>query len=162
MKIISMVFLKEKKFFRANGSFWAQKWRVIITLDQLSQFFSNFAQWKGSRGTWRLYQQFFWKNYLWHNWTIFRSKMTCSNFKFSILMYNVQTLSHTQLSHSVSHNIVSNSCPMGWSIKYMRLKGGRGGPAKSILARMGEGKVSAVSLHTPQFFCRFITKSKIT
>ena len=44
-----------------------------------------------------------------------------------------------QLYHEVIH-------------KVHMLERGRGGPAKSILARMGEGKGSAVSVHTPWSF----------
>ena len=31
---------------RANEPFWARKWHILITLDQLWDFFENFEEWK--------------------------------------------------------------------------------------------------------------------
>ena len=42
MKIVLMIFPK-KPLFGANGPFWAPRWCIIITLDQLQDFFKNFA-----------------------------------------------------------------------------------------------------------------------
>ena len=67
-------------------------------------------------------------------------------------MHNVQKLSHTQLSHTMSHSTLSQTV-VSWVIhKVHMLERGRGGPAKSIMARMGEGEGSAVSVHTPRSF----------
>ena len=38
----------QKKWFRAIRQFWVQKWRTIISLDHIEQFF-KIAQWKGQR-----------------------------------------------------------------------------------------------------------------
>ena len=124
------------------------------------------------------------KKFLHGKWVILGPKMTCCHnsgsaltvfFKFCTivslkklslaqlpvfqifsLMHNVQILPHAV----VSHNIVSNSCPIGSSIKYICWKGGG---AKSILARMGGGgRFNCKRTYTPQprFFCRFVTKVK--
>ena len=52
MEIILTFYLK-KISFEVNGSFWAQKWLVLITLDSMV-FLKNFAQWKESGGIWNI------------------------------------------------------------------------------------------------------------
>ena len=58
IKIILMVFQKKKSSFRVTGSFCAQKWCAVITLDPLQQFLLHFAQWQGLRGTWNSFNGF--------------------------------------------------------------------------------------------------------
>ena len=63
MEVILMAYPKQF-LFGANESFWFRTQNVtscLTTLDQLEGLFYNFAQWKGPRGTWQLYQWFFWK-----------------------------------------------------------------------------------------------------
>ena len=45
MKVILIVF-PENSCLEQIGHFWAQKWRVLITLDLLLRFFVDFAQWQ--------------------------------------------------------------------------------------------------------------------
>ena len=40
-------FSKKKKLFGTNGLFWAQKWRILITLDPLEEFFKILHNEKG-------------------------------------------------------------------------------------------------------------------
>ena len=63
MEVILMAYPKQF-LFGANESFWFRTQNVtscLTTLDQLEGLFYNFAQWKGPREAWQLYQWFFWK-----------------------------------------------------------------------------------------------------
>ena len=51
-----MVYIK-KSSFRTNGPFSAQKWHILITLDQLEESFKNFAEWYGLIGTWKIFEK---------------------------------------------------------------------------------------------------------
>ena len=56
----------KKNLFRTNGPFCARKWHILITLGQHKEFFSNFAEWKGLIGIWKIYC-FSWKKFIWGN-----------------------------------------------------------------------------------------------
>ena len=57
------------------------------------------------------------KKYLWHNWAVVGSKMKCPYFKSSFWMHDVQTFSHTQFSHTMSHTKFSRKVvPWGHSL----------------------------------------------
>ena len=59
----------EKSLIWGNGPFWAQKLRILITLDPLEEFF--FAQWKGLVGDINNFQT---KIFVWGKWTILGPK----------------------------------------------------------------------------------------
>ena len=49
-----MIFPK-KCLFGANGPFWTQKLRILITLDWLQELFFKFCTMNGGNSVWKLY-----------------------------------------------------------------------------------------------------------
>ena len=61
----------EKGLIWGNGSFWAQKLHILVTLDPLKEFFKNFAQCRGLVGDINNFQT---KFFVWGKWTILGPK----------------------------------------------------------------------------------------